>query len=211
MGFAAGDRARLAARAHALGASGVYVLGESEVGGFNALFSPRTPDLGRLTPGATRSAPAAAAAHGSRADRAAVTALQRAACALDVRASRRIEEPAGEGCLQLVLVLPADAEATRRTDAHQQVEQQIEVTHLVGDDLEVREHVEAAQDLAAGVGCAGRAHDVVAAVRAARPEAAVRVQRVGPALDAVEHQQQTRAAMDQLRLEGAPRRRRACA
>ena len=39
MGFAAGDRARLAARAHALGASGVYVLGESEVAGFNALFS----------------------------------------------------------------------------------------------------------------------------------------------------------------------------
>ena len=39
MGFAAGDRARLAARAHALGASGVSVLGESEVAGFNALFS----------------------------------------------------------------------------------------------------------------------------------------------------------------------------
>ena len=39
MAFAAGDRARLAARAHALGASGVYVLGESEVAGFNALFS----------------------------------------------------------------------------------------------------------------------------------------------------------------------------
>ncbi len=39
MGFAAGDRARLAARAHALGAGGVYVLSESEVAGFNALFA----------------------------------------------------------------------------------------------------------------------------------------------------------------------------
>ncbi len=38
-GFSPGDRARLAARAHALGASGVYVLAESEVAGLNALFS----------------------------------------------------------------------------------------------------------------------------------------------------------------------------
>ena len=42
IGFAAGERARLAARAHALGARGVYVQRESEVAGFNALFrSPR--------------------------------------------------------------------------------------------------------------------------------------------------------------------------
>ena len=39
VGFAAGDRARLAARAHALGASGVYVQRESEVAGFSSLFS----------------------------------------------------------------------------------------------------------------------------------------------------------------------------
>lgn len=39
MGFAVGDRARLAARAHALGAAGVYVLAESEVAGLNALFT----------------------------------------------------------------------------------------------------------------------------------------------------------------------------
>ena len=39
MGFPAGDRARLAARAHSLGAAGVYVLAESEVAGLNALFS----------------------------------------------------------------------------------------------------------------------------------------------------------------------------
>ncbi|MYA19365.1 MAG: hypothetical protein F4Z25_03650 [Chloroflexi bacterium] len=39
MGFAAGDRARLAGRAHALGAAGAYVLAESEVAGLNALFS----------------------------------------------------------------------------------------------------------------------------------------------------------------------------
>ena len=39
LGFPAGDRARLAARAHALGASGVYVLAESEVAGLNALFT----------------------------------------------------------------------------------------------------------------------------------------------------------------------------
>ena len=39
LGFSPGDRARLAARAHALGASGVYVLAESEVAGLNALFA----------------------------------------------------------------------------------------------------------------------------------------------------------------------------
>ena len=39
MGFPAGDRARLAGRAHALGASGAYVLAESEVAGLNALFA----------------------------------------------------------------------------------------------------------------------------------------------------------------------------
>ena len=39
MGFATGDRARLAGRAYALGAAGVYVSAESEVAGLNALFS----------------------------------------------------------------------------------------------------------------------------------------------------------------------------
>ena len=39
LGFSPGDRARLAARAHSLGASGGYVLAESEVAGLNALFS----------------------------------------------------------------------------------------------------------------------------------------------------------------------------
>ncbi|MYI83068.1 MAG: hypothetical protein F4056_07175 [Chloroflexi bacterium] len=39
LGFSPGDRARLAARAHALGAAGVYVLAESEVAGLNALFA----------------------------------------------------------------------------------------------------------------------------------------------------------------------------
>ena len=39
LGFSSGDRARLAARAHALGAAGVYVLAESEVAGLNALFA----------------------------------------------------------------------------------------------------------------------------------------------------------------------------
>ena len=39
MGFSVGDRARLASRAHSLGASGVYVLAESEVAGLNALFT----------------------------------------------------------------------------------------------------------------------------------------------------------------------------
>lgn len=37
--FDGGERARLAARAHALGAAGVYVPTEAEVAGFNALFS----------------------------------------------------------------------------------------------------------------------------------------------------------------------------
>ncbi len=37
--FDGGERARLAARAHALGAAGVYVPSEAEVAGFNALFS----------------------------------------------------------------------------------------------------------------------------------------------------------------------------
>ena len=42
LSFAPGDRARLAARAHALGASGLYVSREAEVAGFNTLFrSPR--------------------------------------------------------------------------------------------------------------------------------------------------------------------------
>ena len=38
-GFAAGDRARLAARARALGAGGVYAARESEVAGLRALFA----------------------------------------------------------------------------------------------------------------------------------------------------------------------------